>query len=195
YSGRGKGLYNVYSEPLSWILGILSICFAFLGLNMFRLETYRNMYYDGLIAGLIFGVVLHEMAHKYSGRKLGCASMYVVTLWGLLITMASGFFPIKLIVPGYTSIVCYYGIGRKEDAEISAWGPAVNIILSSFSLVLYKAGLSMRGFMIGFAEINAWLALFNLLPIPPLDGSKIMRYRMDLWLAMIIFALMVFVLL
>jgi Zn-dependent protease len=36
-----------------------------------------------------------------------------------------------------------------------------------------------------FAYINAWLALFNLLPIPPLDGSKMIRTNPALWLPVI----------
>jgi Zn-dependent protease len=36
-----------------------------------------------------------------------------------------------------------------------------------------------------FAYINAWLAFFNLLPIPPLDGSKMIRTNPALWLPVI----------
>jgi hypothetical protein len=81
-------LDKVYGEPVSWILGIFSIAFAFLGVDMFNLNTYPDLYNDGLLAGLIVGMILHESAHKYAGRRNGCVSMYVATTWGILVTLA-----------------------------------------------------------------------------------------------------------
>ena len=45
----------------------------------------------------------------------------------------------------------------------------------------------MKTAMIGF-HINSFLALFNLLPIPMLDGSKVMKWNLPLWIVSIVVA-------
>lgn len=37
--------------------------------------------------------------------------------------------------------------------------------------------------------VNGWIALFNLIPVPPLDGSKIMRADFNSWITMLLLAL------
>ncbi|MEB3772466.1 MAG: hypothetical protein GSR82_02150 [Desulfurococcales archaeon] len=181
YTRPKRGLLEkVYGEPVSWVLGIFSIAFAFLGIDMFHVDAYRNLYNDGLLAGLIVGMVIHESAHKYAGRKNGCVSMYVTTTWGVLVTLASGFFPVKLLIPGYTSIACFYRLTSKGEFEISSWGPLTNIILAFIGIIVYRLGVYPL-FTLGFTGINVWLALFNLLPIPPLDGWKMMKTNITAW--------------
>jgi Zn-dependent protease len=192
YGGMKRSILNkVYGEPWSWVLGIISIAFAFLGVNMFRIGTYRNFYYDGLLLGLIVGMILHESAHKYAGRRNGCASMYVATAWGVLVTLASGFFPIKLLIPGFTSLMCFGRVSREGEFEISSWGPLTNIALAIVTVMLIYAGIHSI-FLQGFLVINVWLAVFNLLPIPPLDGWKMMKIDPVKWGVMFAIGIILF---
>ncbi len=65
--------------------------------------------------------------------------------------------------------------GRRDMALVSLAGPAANILIAIIASVLFKVftqtGISEILFLT--AHVNLLLAIFNLLPIPPLDGSKI----------------------
>ncbi len=73
---------------------------------------------------------------------------------------------------------------RKRDIALTALaGPAANILLCflcflvAFGILYFPAGEILRAlaqFLIITASISAGLAVFNLIPIPPLDGSKIL---------------------
>jgi len=79
----------------------------------------------------------------------------------------------------------------KELALTAAAGPLSNLVQASVSIVLIKiiyviAGLTNSAFLGSLYEfftlyyiINVSLFLFNLLPIPPLDGSKILRHGLS----------------
>jgi Zn-dependent protease len=76
-------------------------------------------------------------------------------------------------------------------------GPLANIIVAyvSFLLYFYVFLGSQIGAILGFiCLINALLAVFNLLPIGPLDGVKIIRWNATAWVITLIFAIIVFVL-
>lgn len=75
---------------------------------------------------------------------------------------------------------------RRDDTLIALAGPAMNIILAVICMGIAKAGLLMKGggsMEVGniiletgimLVQVNLVLAFFNLLPIPPLDGSHVL---------------------
>ena len=67
-----------------------------------------------------------------------------------------------------------------------AAGPASNIALAAAALAARAAaGVGpVYDYLSGFAYINAYMALFNLIPIRPLDGEKIVRYSPAWWAAL-----------
>jgi Zn-dependent protease len=69
-----------------------------------------------------------------------------------------------------------------EAGMISFAGPAVNLFLSMF-FRLFPGDV-----FVYLSLINSWLALFNLLPIPPLDGSKIIRWKPWFWIVLVVLA-------
>lgn len=138
----------------------------------------------------ILGIVLHEYAHgwvawklgdptaKYSGRltldprahfdPLGAMMFIISALMGIGFGWAKP-------VP-----VNYYNLRnpRRDVALVSLAGAGANILLAFGCLLIYHLlGFLFSGiaifFEIGFL-LNLFLALFNLLPIPPLDGSKVL---------------------
>jgi Zn-dependent protease len=69
---------------------------------------------------------------------------------------------------------------KKQYAIISLAGPLINIIMS-ISLLSLNILYPLELFTLT-AKISFFLAFFNLLPIPPMDGSKIMSWNFKIWL-------------
>lgn len=163
-------------------------------------ETWNEVFNNYIIMTIILGVsfIIHELAHKFIAQAYGANARY--TLWypGLLISMVIGVFSggqLVFFAPGFvlisSSFMSKFGfkqvfIGENEFGQISLAGPAANIILMmAFKLFSPILPVEIYAPMI---IINAWIALFNLIPVPPLDGSKIFVWNRALWAIMIITA-------
>ena len=124
----------------------------------------------------------HELAHKLAAQRYGYAARYVLSRWGLLLTLLSAlpFAPLRFIIPGYV-LVSGYGVSKREEGVISAVGPAVNLAVAVLSLLAAPAS-RIAGELV---YANAFIATFNLLPLGPLDGRKIAVWKPGLWLLML----------
>lgn len=141
---------------------------------------------------LIMSVVIHELSHGYMAEYLGDPTPRLqgrLTLNPLKHLELFG----SLIVPIITSMAGFtfgwakpvqwnpYNVKNKRWGElaISIAGPLSNIIIAvMFGLILrFGMGLLSNSFIdiaIYVIRINIVLAIFNLIPIPPLDGSKVL---------------------
>jgi Zn-dependent protease len=141
---------------------------------------------------LLYSIILHEVSHgyvayrlgdptaKYEGRltlnpishldPLGTILLPILTLY------TAGF------VFGWAKPVLYnpYNLKnpQKDSIYIALAGPLTNVLLALIFTLLYKIFPSAI-FLFGL-KINLVLAFFNLLPIPPLDGSKILLTKIPL---------------
>ncbi len=149
------------------------------------------------IAILIFSVIIHEVSHGYAALMLG--DQTAKRLGRLTLNPIPHIDPIgSIVVPallifsgssfliGWAKPVPYnsYNLRNQRwgDAIVSAAGPLANLFMALlFGLVirsfpLFPLGELPDAFMFVIAYIvviNIVLAIFNLLPIPPLDGSKV----------------------
>lgn len=141
---------------------------------------------------LIMSVVVHELSHGYTAELLGDPTPRLqgrLTLNPLKHLELFGSF----IVPLITSMVGFtfgwakpiqwnpYNVKNKRWGElmISLAGPLSNLFIAIvFGLVLRSFGTSLSASFIQIASyviaINIVLAIFNLIPLPPLDGSKVL---------------------
>ncbi len=137
---------------------------------------------------VMLSFMLHEFGHKFTAQKFGAWSEFRMYPTGLAICLVASFFGFLFAAPGAVYIRGY--ITEEMNGKISIAGPAVNIVISVIALVLYLViwnGLSAGIFFL-LAYMNAFLALFNLLPIPPLDGSKVMAWNPVVYVVSIIAA-------
>jgi Zn-dependent protease len=123
---------------------------------------------------------LHELAHKFTAQRQGLWAEFRLTLWGAALTLVSVLTPLfKIISPGAVMIS---GAARKgEIGKISIAGPATNLVLSMVMFGLAFAPTLYVGIFFFGAFFNAWLAVFNLLPVGILDGYKIFSWDRRVW--------------
>lgn len=135
------------------------------------------------LPGLIIGVTVHEAAHAWSAQLLGdgyARSMGRVTLN-----------PLKHLSPIGTLALFVFGFGWGRPVQINPYnfkhpklyfllsslaGPASNFLICIVCLVVMKfipeKGL-LTSLIMSTYMINGLLFVLNLIPIPPLDGSKL----------------------
>jgi len=133
--------------------------------------------------GIFFSVMLtasflvHEIAHKITAQKLGCWAEFRLTLWGAILSLISIFSPYKIISPG--AVMIAGATGSKKIAKISLAGPITNFVLSTIFL---SCGFILNSFVFFFlALINAYIAIFNLIPFGIFDGYKIFNWNKGVW--------------
>jgi len=144
--------------------------------------------------------VLHELGHRALARKYKFHAEYKMWPQGLILALVlalatNGAF--IFAAPGAVMIMPRADLwgrvqhmSRKAYGIISAAGPLINIALSAaFFIAAYF--FSSATLMFG-ASINAWLALFNLLPLGPLDGTKVLVWNKFIWLALMAGAVALF---
>ena len=152
--------------------------------------SHISIVFPVVMIGVGVGFIFHELGHKFVAMHYGYYAEYELWPTGLLIALVSSFFGFIFAAPG--AVVIYsQGMEEKTNGIISIAGPIVNIILGLiFFLILgslgdfvyTEAGAIVYLICVLGTRINFFLAAFNLLPIPPLDGSKVMSWSIPIWL-------------
>ena len=147
---------------------------------------------------LFFSVIVHEVAHGYAALRLGDDT--ALYSGRLTLNPVSHIDPVGTIILPLFLLISHspFLIGwakpvpvnpynfvnpRQDFAKVGAAGPLANIALAVISAMLLTV-LNLTGLLGNFALIayllqyavfiNILLAVFNLIPIPPLDGSRIL---------------------
>ena len=158
---------------------------------------------------LIFSIILHEVAHGYAADRLGDpTARYAgrltlnpiphIDLFGsIILPIISVLSPGSLLF-GWAKPVPYnpYNLVKAPhwgEMIVAAAGPLTNFTLVALFAILVRVSTDQTFAAICFIGIlvNLWLGFLNLIPIPPLDGSKVLAsilprslaYQYDAWRA------------
>lgn len=148
---------------------------------------------------LIYSAILHEIAHGFVADRFGDPTArlagrltlnpksHIDPVMTILVPLSMFLFGFPIIFGAAKPVpVDPFNLRdyRKDSALISLAGPGTNIVLAILASLLFHmfAFVSpienffvflVNSLLVTIVNINLMLAIFNLLPIPPLDGSKI----------------------
>ena len=150
---------------------------------------------------LLFSLTVHELAHAWTADRLGDPTARLLgrvslnpivhadpigTVLFPLISLVSGAMLIGWAKPVPVTLR-YLRHPRRDYMLVAAAGPVSNLILAVFAAILLaivpispmtvgepNVSVPIAKFLTGLVSLNVLLAIFNLLPIPPLDGGNVL---------------------
>jgi Zn-dependent protease len=150
---------------------------------MLELLFSNPLFFLIYLIALLVAVTIHEFAHAWAADRLGDPTPRIndrLTLNPISHIDPLGAIALLIANVGWGKPVPIdpYNLKspKRDSALISLSGPASNLILATlFSLILRIPLFTPYSLLFTvFIQLNVGLAIFNLLPIPPLDGSKIL---------------------
>ena len=150
---------------------------------------------------LLFSLTVHEMAHAWTADRLGDPTARLlgrVSLNPLVHADPIGtvLFPLISMVTGVPLLgwakpvpvnLRYLRHPRRDYMLVAAAGPASNLVLAVFAAILLaiipispqtlgesNVSVPLATLLSGLVQLNVLLAIFNMLPIPPLDGGNVL---------------------
>jgi Zn-dependent protease len=178
---------------LAWVL--LSIAFAvlFTGAQDLVSEFFViALGVSALTAGM--GFLLHELAHKFVAQRYGLFAEFKAFYKMIFLAIGLAFFGFILAAPG--AVFIRGAVTRERNGKISVIGPITNIILAVLFLVplllVEMSGVLWMIFSFGF-RINALLAIFNMIPVMPFDGAKVIAWSKPVFYTVAGISLLLFV--
>ncbi len=134
--------------------------------------------------------LMHEMAHRAIARRLGAVAFFKLWPAGILLALITSVFGFILAAPGAVQFAGLYD--RESEGKIALAGPGTNIIIGgiAFAAVTFTGiGGVASEILFWVAWLNLWFALFNLIPFPPLDGSKVFYWNSKLFAGIFLLAI------
>jgi Zn-dependent protease len=129
------------------------------------------------------GFVLHEMSHKFAARRYRYWAEFRMWPIGLVLALVTSILGVIFAAPGATYI-SGQGITVEQNGKISVAGPLTNMAVALVFSPFFVFGSGFWGWLGYFGVfINVWLALFNMLPIMPLDGAKVFAWSKPRWVS------------
>lgn len=211
---RWRDVYKFSRKEIEHlIISGVALAFAF-SLILFRRQIFKTesimdlfthyqpifLVYSLIAVGMAF--ILHELGHKFTAQKFGMWSEFRIWSSGITLAVAMAIFTKGSFVfaaPGATMISPMHKtkfgysvtmIDKAQIGKIGIAGPAVNIVLG----VIFASIALFTGWKIAIisAQVNAWLAAFNMIPFGMLDGAKVWKWDKKIWFGFLALILVLF---
>ncbi|MDD4983325.1 MAG: site-2 protease family protein [Candidatus ainarchaeum sp.] len=174
---------------IAWI--VISLAFAWQGFSNFS-AFYLNLPIVLLAAGT--GFIVHELSHKFVAIHYDAKARFVMWPYGLVFAVALALISGGGFVFAAPGAVYIWGkdLSRKESGIISVAGPVSNLVIAILvfvlSLIIFQFYISQFLVTLFYTiiSVNLFLGLFNLLPIPPLDGYKVLVWNKPVWAVLLV---------
>ena len=206
------GIYLERDELIQITICVIAISFAFAlvfatpqGMLGHPLEFLVFIF--PLLVTVGSGFILHEMSHKLVAMYYGAQARFRMWIQGLIVMLIGSVFGVLFAAPGAVYIYSN-DITRRENGIISLAGPMLNIVLAGVFIILeffapirqfysFLAvdGMELAGYGMMNGVLHVWwfgaamnivLALFNMIPAFPLDGSKVFAWSKLVWVAFVL---------
>ncbi|MEK6878745.1 MAG: hypothetical protein AABY22_04010 [Nanoarchaeota archaeon] len=160
---------------------MISLAFAILfsgGYNsLFSLNT--NLIFLFVISFFTAGIgfLLHELMHKYVAQRYNLGAEFHAFYNMLWLALLFSLFGFILAAPG--AVFIRGNITKSKNGKISVAGPLTNIILAVIfliALLIFGKSGTMGLFLTMGLSINALLGAFNMIPVMPFDGAKVIAW-------------------
>ena len=171
---------------------VISLCFAIV--NAGRDISGILSILPIVMVGVGAGFILHELGHKFVSMKYGYWAEFKLWPQGLIFALVTSFFGFVFAAPGAVYTYANY-MTDEINGKISIAGPVVNIILAlvflAIATAIYPSAFYSETSSLIFVicavgySINSFLAVFHLLPIGNLDGSKVLTWNFGIWIVTI----------
>jgi len=143
----------------------------------------------GVIGLFLASFMAHELAHKFVAQYYGMWSEFRMTSMGYYLSAMAILFSLPIFGTGVvytsgTSNIDHNGksnlAGPLTNLVIAAALAIISILLSLFGIPLFPFGVLLRYGV----QLNAFLGLFNMIPIQPFDGATVRHWNARVWIAL-----------
>ena len=183
--GMFRGYFTSTSreETRDILISVGALTLAFFIYNSIQNRAPLNGY-DTVVylleafVGMVTAFLLHELSHRYVARSYGGIAYFRMWPFGIVLALLTSLIGFIFAAPGAVNISGIYG--RDQMGKTALAGPMTNLVLGIVFLGIFfasQAGSLMEQVFYFAAVINLWFSLFNMIPFPPLDGSKVMSWN------------------
>ncbi|MBS3139321.1 hypothetical protein J4207_06475 [Candidatus Woesearchaeota archaeon] len=170
------------TELIDLTKGWIAISFAF-AIALHGLSFSFEFLTVAAIAALTVGVgfIFHELAHKIVAQRYGCWAEFRADDKMLLFALLLSVFGFIFAAPG--AVIIDGVVTKKENGLIAVVGSWTNLVLAVLFLALMPVIPVVASYGV---RINAWLAIFNMIPLWILDGKKVFVWNKLVWGATVV---------
>ncbi len=189
-----------YEELVDIIVAVIALSVGFtlaLSGGITGIGSFWVVFPIALVA-IIISFPLHEYMHKIVAQHYGAVAAFKRSDTGIIFTLLTGALGFLFGMPGAT-IIYSNQFTRKEEGVVSIAGPLTNFavfgVVFAINFVLTRSWIVNIASPVGFIlYINLFLAFFNMLPLYPLDGSKVLHWSKTAYAAVMLVILAMLVL-
>ena len=143
----------------------------------------------GVIGLFLASFMAHELAHKFVAQHYGMWSEFRMTSMGYYLSAMAILFSLPIFGTGvvYTSGTTNMDHNGKSNLA----GPLTNFVIAAalaiISIMMYIVGVSLFPFGVLLrygVQLNAFLGLFNMIPIQPFDGATVRHWNGRVWIVL-----------